>query len=140
MFIFCRPNRFLIFNIAFFQIFEFLLTSKRTLTRFSLTLCLFILFQYELHSLSAIEILNISFVKNYFLQEKMTKHKIQMAIIFCFIYSIWFWRSFKIAGNVPPLLVSCEVRNCVLSAKITFSSGKSTTGLSKIRNCEKRLL
>ena len=70
MFIFCQPNRFLIFNIAFFQIFEFLLTSKRTLTRFSLSLCLFILFQYELHSLSAIEILNISFVKNYFLQEK----------------------------------------------------------------------
>ena len=72
MFIFCQPNCFLIFNIAFFQIFEFLLTSKRTLTRFSLSLCLFILFQYELHSLSAIEILNISFVKNYFLQEKMT--------------------------------------------------------------------
>ena len=47
---------------------------------------------------------------------------------------------FKMAYNVPPLLVSCELRNCVLSAKIRFSSGKSTTGLSKIRNCEKRLL
>jgi hypothetical protein len=55
-----------------------------------------------------------------------------------------------LAANVPPLLVSCELRERIFSTKIRFSSGpehkvrtgeaKSATGLSKIRNCEKRLL
>ena len=42
--------------------------------------------------------------------------------------------------NVPPLLVSCEVRNFIFSVKDRNSCEMWTWTYNKIRNCEKRLL
>ena len=42
--------------------------------------------------------------------------------------------------DVPPLLVSCEVRNFLFSVKDKNSCETQTRTYHKIRNCEKRLL
>ena len=45
-----------------------------------------------------------------------------------------------VENNVPPLLVSCEVRNFLFSVKDKNSCETRTRTYHKIRNCEKRLL
>ena len=46
----------------------------------------------------------------------------------------------KIAANVPPLWVCCELRNWVFSTKIEISCERKTSCLHKFRNGAKRLL
>ena len=46
----------------------------------------------------------------------------------------------RLSANVPPLLVSCELRNFLFSVEDKNSCETWTWIYNKIRNCEKRLL
>ena len=76
------------------------------------------------------------------MDNKRPNDKLYMSIFEFFVFIVWSLinAGWKLAYNVPPLLVSCELRNELFSVKDKNSCETQTWTYHKIRNCEKRLL